>query len=188
MDRRKMIYVIFGFSIAIFFIVISSFVSLGVVEKKTRQVQKASYQTVGIYKDPVHIIQNIASFNETDQSICREEKTKKPRVYLFTRASCEECRVIENNFKETISPYIENDSVAVYGFDLDTGTNTFGVHQGENISPSDQSLFMAFSPLARVPVVVVGCRYMRDSTITDSEAIKFKKSLSYLIDQVLLEP
>lgn len=128
---------------------------------------------------------SITSFSETKDEICREGG--RPIIRLYTTSSCEPCRWISSRFDNVISEYVDDDKIAAYHWDIDTGDNTLTKEIEKGVPRQEIEIFKKYNRGATVPTYVFGCRYVRignfyeQNNDLDSEEKEFKAVIEKLL-------
>jgi len=133
----------------------------------------------------IEIFFGIDTFKITDEELCEEDD--KPIIRLFTTSSCEQCDWIEEAFTSTVEPYLDNEAIIAYHWELDTGDNKLTTKKESSIPKSEVELFKSFSPSLKVPAFNFGCKYVRlgngyfDENDLTSEQSEFDSVINKLL-------
>jgi len=103
--------------------------------------------------------EQIISFSETKDDICKEDG--KPVIRLYTTSSCEPCKLLEDTFADLINYYMEDEEIAAYHWELDTGDNILTNEIEKGIPSQEIEIFKKYNPETTVPTYIFGCRYIR---------------------------
>ena len=97
------------------------------------------------------------TFKSTGDEACMEDN--KPLVYLFCTAKSPHCEWIRETFNLVMREYTNNNTIAAYNWELDTGDNLLTEATETFIPKYHFALFQKYNPENTVPTYIFGCKY-----------------------------
>jgi foldase protein PrsA len=127
----------------------------------------------------VKLSEEIETFNETQDPICKENG--KAIIRLYSTTTNPPSNWISDTFDELANEY--KNEITAYHWQLDTGDNTLTAIKESGIPKEEVAVFQKYNPQSTVPTYVFGCKYVRIGNAYETlneEKAEFKRVIGKL--------
>lgn len=135
---------------------------------------------VEIIQENIETEEEIKTFTQTDNAICKENN--KPVIRLFSTTTNAPSKWIAETFDEIANEY--SDDIIAYHWQLNTGDNTLTSIEETGIPKAEVNIFQQYNSKNTVPTYVFGCKYTRVGnaySTLEEEKEEFKKIIEELL-------